>query len=68
MPADLVTELEASADATRTGVEIAARFIRDVHDVCDGVHIMAIGAEHLVPEILDAADVDIRAAVGGGAS
>jgi 5,10-methylenetetrahydrofolate reductase len=68
VPADLITELEESPDATRTGVEIAARFIRDVADVCDGVHIMAIGAEHLVPEILDAADIDIRTAIGGGAS
>jgi 5,10-methylenetetrahydrofolate reductase len=68
VPADLVTELEASSDPARTGVEIAARFISDIQGVCDGVHIMAIGAEHLVPEILDAADLDIRTAVGGGAS
>ena len=32
VPADLVNELEASADAVRTGVEIAARFIRDVRE------------------------------------
>jgi 5,10-methylenetetrahydrofolate reductase len=68
VPADLVAALENSSDPVRTGIEIGARFIRDVRDVCDGVHIMAIGAEHLVPEVLDAADVDIRATPVGDVS
>ena len=55
VPPALVEELEASSDPTRTGIEIAARFIDSVRDCCDGVHIMAVGAEHLVPEVLDAA-------------
>ena len=59
VPKSLIGELEASADPARTGIEIAARFINDVRDTCDGVHIMAIGAEHLVPEILDAADLAV---------
>ena len=67
VPHHLVGELEESTDALRTGVDIAARFIREVRDVCDGVHIMAIGAERLVPEILDLADLDIRTTpVGDG--
>jgi len=68
VPRDLVIELEESADATRTGVEIAARFIRETRDHCDGVHIMAIGAEHLVPEILESAGVDIKATAAGDLS
>jgi methylenetetrahydrofolate reductase (NADPH) len=58
VPAAIIDELERSSDATRTGIEIAARFINDVRDVCDGVHIMAVGAEHLVPEVLDAAGIE----------
>lgn len=57
VPEALIAELEASSDATRTGVEIAGRFIAEIREHCDGVHIMAIGAEHLVPDILDAADL-----------
>ena len=36
------------------GMEIAARHIRFLRDnkVCDGVHIMAIGKEEIIPEIL----------------
>jgi 5,10-methylenetetrahydrofolate reductase len=55
VPPSVIAELEASSDSTKTGIEIAARFIRDVQHACDGVHIMAVGAEHLVPTILDAA-------------
>lgn len=55
VPPELIAELGASDDPARTGIEIAARFIREVRDLCDGVHIMAVGAEHLVPDVLDAA-------------
>ena len=39
------------------GMEIAARHIRFLRDnkLCDGVHIMAIGKEEIVPEILEMA-------------
>ena len=39
------------------GVEIAGRMIKRVKEekMCDGVHIMAIGKEELVPEIMTAA-------------
>ena len=57
VPEALIDELAAADDQEAAGIEIAGRFIRDVKDVCDGVHIMAIGAEHLVPRILDAAEL-----------
>jgi len=39
------------------GIEIAGRMIRRIRDekMCDGVHIMAIGREELVPDIIAAA-------------
>ncbi len=55
VPAALIEELEGSDDPAETGIEIAARIIREVRDDCDGVHVMAIGAEHKVPAVLDAA-------------
>lgn len=41
------------------GIEIAGRMIKKIHTekICDGVHIMAIGKEELVPEIMAAADL-----------
>lgn len=55
VPDEIIAVLEGSSDAQATGIEIAARFIHDVREHCDGVHIMAVGAEHLVPDVLDAA-------------
>jgi 5,10-methylenetetrahydrofolate reductase len=57
VPNAIIEEIEASSDPVDAGIRVAARFIGDVRDSCDGVHIMAIGAEHLVPRILDAADL-----------
>lgn len=55
VPEPLIAELDASENPELTGVRIAARFIDEVRDICDGVHIMAVGAERLVPDVLDAA-------------
>ena len=59
VPQELIDEL-ASAEkgkALAKGIEIAGRMIKQIKDenICDGVHVMAIGREHLVPEILAAA-------------
>ncbi len=54
VPDPIIAELAAAADPVQKGIDIAARFIAEVRDACDGVHIMAVGAEHLVPRVLDA--------------
>ena len=45
----------------RLGIEMAAEIIAKIKEehLCDGVHIMAIGAERKVPEILEKAGVGI---------
>jgi 5,10-methylenetetrahydrofolate reductase len=59
VPQSLIDELIGApkGKALDKGVEIAGRMIRQLREekVCDGVHVMAIGREHLVPEILSAA-------------
>jgi len=59
VPQELIDEM-ASALKGRVlekGIEIAGRMIRRIRDekMCDGVHIMAIGREELVPDIISAA-------------
>ena len=39
------------------GIEIAARIIREVRKLCAGVHMMAIGWEARIPEILAASGI-----------
>jgi methylenetetrahydrofolate reductase (NADPH) len=57
VPAETLEELESAGpdgEATK-GIEIAAKAIRRLRDICAGVHIMAIGSEMKIPEILHAA-------------
>jgi len=59
VPEPLINEL-ASAEkgkALQKGIGIAGRLIRTIKEesICDGVHIMAIGREGVVPDILAAA-------------
>ena len=59
VPQDLIDEM-ASAPKGRAldkGIEIAGRMIKRIQKekMCDGVHIMAIGREELVPDIISAA-------------
>jgi methylenetetrahydrofolate reductase (NADPH) len=59
IPQHLIDELAQAPKGTGVakGIEIAARMIRQMKEekVCDGVHIMFIGREERVPEILEAA-------------
>jgi 5,10-methylenetetrahydrofolate reductase len=43
----------------RKGIEIAARLIRTIkeEELCQGVHIMAVGNEGIVPDILEASEL-----------
>jgi methylenetetrahydrofolate reductase (NADPH) len=55
VPDELIDKMAKAEDRTAAGIEIAANLIKQLKDVCHGVHIMAIGWEKKVPEILDAA-------------
>ncbi len=59
VPQNLIDELAAApkGEALNKGIEIAGRMTAALKkdSICDGVHVMAIGREELVPDILAAA-------------
>ena len=55
VPDNLLEEMEQAEKRAQKSVEIAARLIKEMKPLCQGVHIMAIGWEKRVPEVLDAA-------------
>jgi len=59
VPQELIDELASApkGEALNKGIEIAGRMIATLERerICDGVHIMAIGREEVVPDILRAA-------------
>ncbi len=52
VPEELIKEMEASTAPLETGIKIAGRLIKELKPYCDGVHVMAIGAEDKVLNIL----------------
>lgn len=62
VPQNLIDELASApkGQALNKGIEIAGRMIAALkkNSVCDGVHIMAIGREEMVPNILAAAGLN----------
>jgi methylenetetrahydrofolate reductase (NADPH) len=55
VPEALITRMAETEDKGRTGIEIAAGLVKELKDMCQGVHLMPIGWEKKVPAILDAA-------------
>ncbi|MFZ2447899.1 MAG: methylenetetrahydrofolate reductase [Syntrophobacteraceae bacterium] len=61
VPQALIDEMKAApkGEALKTGIRIAGRMIARIREesICDGVHVMAIGREELVPDILREAGI-----------
>ncbi len=55
VPEHLIKEMTVTKDKVKSSVEIAARLVKGLKDLCHGVHIMAIGWEKRVPQVLDEA-------------
>jgi 5,10-methylenetetrahydrofolate reductase len=55
VPEPLIQELKNAQDKSLASIDIAVRLVKGMKDLCDGVHIMALGWESKIPVILDAA-------------
>jgi methylenetetrahydrofolate reductase (NADPH) len=57
VPDELIEKMTAAEDKTQMGITIAADLVKELKDMCQGVHIMAIGWEKKVPLVLEAAGI-----------
>jgi methylenetetrahydrofolate reductase (NADPH) len=55
VPETIVQTIEAAEDVKSVSADISAEIIREIRPMCQGVHIMAIGWEALIPTILEKA-------------
>ncbi|MDP3786777.1 MAG: methylenetetrahydrofolate reductase [Candidatus Omnitrophota bacterium] len=55
VPEGLIKEMEGASDKSAKSIEIAARLIKELKTLCQGVHIMPIGWDKKVPLVLEAA-------------
>ena len=60
VPQEMIDALAADKERSKagiTGVEIAAKIIKECRPYCQGVHIMALGWEAKVPDLLKLAEI-----------
>ncbi len=56
---EIIERLEKASNPLQEGVAIAAEQIRLARNICQGVHVMAVRREDLIPEILDRAGIPL---------
>lgn len=57
VPQEMIDRIAKAEDKAKTGIEMCAELIKQLKGMCQGVHIMAIGWEKKVPEIIAAAGI-----------
>ncbi len=55
VPDALIKEMEEAKDKQGKSIEIASRLIQELRPLCQGVHIMPIGWNRFLPQLLDKA-------------
>ncbi|MBC6453390.1 MAG: methylenetetrahydrofolate reductase [Hormoscilla sp. SP5CHS1] len=57
IPDEIIDRLAAAADPLQEGMKIAAEQVLLARQLCQGVHLMAVRREDLIPQILDLAGI-----------
>lgn len=57
IPDHIIERLAKAKDPLAEGVKIAAEQVKMAKDICQGVHLMAVKKEDLIPQILDLAEI-----------
>jgi methylenetetrahydrofolate reductase (NADPH) len=57
IPDAIIDRLAKAKSPLQEGIAIAAEQVKSAREICQGVHLMAVKAEHLIPQILDLAGI-----------
>ena len=60
IPENILNRLKNAKDPLQEGIQIAAEQAQDYINIANGIHLMAVKAEHLIPEILEKADINLE--------
>ena len=55
VPDAMIDELDGAKNRVATSIAMTGKLVREVAPMCKGVHVMAIGWEHRIPAVMDAA-------------
>ena len=60
IPEKILNRLKDAKEPLQEGIKIAAEQAHDFMNIANGVHLMAVKAEHLIPEIIEKADLSLE--------
>ena len=60
IPENILNRLKDSKDPLKEGIQISAEQAKDFINIADGIHIMAVKAEYLIPQIIEMADINLE--------
>jgi len=60
IPENIINRLKDAKNPLEEGIQIAAEQAKDFFHIANGIHLMAVKAEHLIPEILEKADLSLE--------
>ena len=60
IPENILNRLKEAKDPLKEGILIASEQAKDFINIADGIHIMAVKAENLIPEILEKAGLNLE--------
>ncbi len=60
IPENVLNRLKDAKEPLQEGIKIAAEQAHDFINIAEGVHLMAVKAEHLIPEIIEQANLSLE--------
>ena len=60
IPENILNRLKEAKDPLQEGILIASEQAKDFINIADGIHLMAVKSEHLIPEILKNAGLNLE--------
>jgi len=60
IPENILNRLKGATNPLQEGIKIAAEQAQDYINIANGIHLMAVKAEHLIPEILEKANINLE--------
>ena len=60
IPENILNRLKDAKDPLQEGIQIASEQAHDFFNIANGVHLMAVKTEHLIPEIIEKANLSLE--------
>ena len=60
IPENILNRLKEAKNPLQEGILIASEQAKDFINIADGIHLMAVKSEHLIPDILEKAGLNLE--------